>query len=423
MHIRVLVTLAVCSACWLGLQRKPLFLGAVASSADAEVEFDVNPDGSFSPKAHAFPSKKSKAASPKAGRKRSQAKPKQQAKKKAPAVVNGPNPFGRIAEMDARAANHLVFGFGGEKARLQAAAMAEAARDGAIKAKSASFGKEPYSTCLFPQAVGGEDDEDLEDGVNFGGEDIADELEAGGSGLGAYPELQPARETSADPWVLMFYAPWCPHCKDFKGPLRRAAKRMQGKVHIAAVDGTTSRELASRFSVNGYPSIYLLRNGSAWQYNRPRTADALTWWATEGYEQDEPVPWAESPVGPVATAKALLWGVIDTVSASTQPTADFLGVPVIGVQFAIVLSGVITVVGGLVLCAVVEGGHCRRGGFKYEYEMVESTEAEYLTQFEGGGTEERKQALKQVLEAEGTRKDRATRRATKPKRKFGVQTK
>lgn len=36
------------------------------------------------------------------------------------------------------------------------------------------------------------------------------------------------------------------------------------------MDGTRNRVLLMRFAVEGYPSIYLLRDGKTWQYNGAR---------------------------------------------------------------------------------------------------------------------------------------------------------
>lgn len=44
--------------------------------------------------------------------------------------------------------------------------------------------------------------------------------------------------------------------------------------HVTQVDGTQNRVLMKRFAVLGFPSIYLLKDGSTWQYSGMRsTAD------------------------------------------------------------------------------------------------------------------------------------------------------
>ena len=58
--------------------------------------------------------------------------------------------------------------------------------------------------------------------------------------------------------LVMFYAPWCGHCKRMKPEYARAASSMKEKgVHgkLAAVDTTIHRALGQRFEIRGYPTI------------------------------------------------------------------------------------------------------------------------------------------------------------------------
>ena len=70
---------------------------------------------------------------------------------------------------------------------------------------------------------------------------------------------------SASPSVLvMFYAPWCGHCKRAKPHFVSAAAKMKasgmaGK--LAAVDCTVHRKLSQRFEVKGFPTIKYFRDG------------------------------------------------------------------------------------------------------------------------------------------------------------------
>ncbi|XP_022914992.2 protein disulfide-isomerase A3 [Onthophagus taurus] len=83
-----------------------------------------------------------------------------------------------------------------------------------------------------------------------------------------------------DTVLVMFYAPWCGHCKRLKPEYEKAAEdliRNDPPVILAKVDCTEAgKETCNKFSVSGYPTLKIFRNGEMSQeYNGPRDASGI----------------------------------------------------------------------------------------------------------------------------------------------------
>jgi len=80
--------------------------------------------------------------------------------------------------------------------------------------------------------------------------------------------------------LVMFYAPWCGHCKKLKPEYAKAAELIKYNdppVVFAKVDCTEAgKETCNKFSVTGYPTLKIFRNGDLSQeYNGPREAAGI----------------------------------------------------------------------------------------------------------------------------------------------------
>ncbi|XP_071493170.1 protein disulfide-isomerase A5-like [Diadema antillarum] len=110
-------------------------------------------------------------------------------------------------------------------------------------------------------------------------ENFWEELD-GGENVHQLDDVSFSHFIGVNPSVLvMFYAPWCGHCKRMKPAYAEAAtlakeRNLPGK--FAAVDATTSVLTSSRFEIKGFPTIKYFKNGvEDIQYSGGRTTDAL----------------------------------------------------------------------------------------------------------------------------------------------------
>jgi len=77
---------------------------------------------------------------------------------------------------------------------------------------------------------------------------------------------------------VMFYAPWCGHCKTTKPEFEKLQESYKGPIKIIAIDcdDDKNKELVSKHDVKGFPTIRYYKDGlegEYTEYNGGRTAD------------------------------------------------------------------------------------------------------------------------------------------------------
>ena len=82
--------------------------------------------------------------------------------------------------------------------------------------------------------------------------------------------------------MIEFYAPWCGHCKSLKPEYKQAANELISlgvdTAQLVAIDATQSNELASKYDVQGYPTLIFAPGGDMTKtinYDGPRDAEGI----------------------------------------------------------------------------------------------------------------------------------------------------
>eukprot|EP00037_Helgoeca_nana_P007089 m.64872 g.64872 ORF g.64872 m.64872 type:complete len:512 (-) comp17923_c0_seq1:156-1691(-) len=85
--------------------------------------------------------------------------------------------------------------------------------------------------------------------------------------------------------LVEFYAPWCGHCKELAPEYAAAADTLADKgsaVKLIKVDATEQEKLASRYSVDAYPSLmWFAGDRPAVEFTGGRTAADIVVWVTK----------------------------------------------------------------------------------------------------------------------------------------------
>ena len=76
-------------------------------------------------------------------------------------------------------------------------------------------------------------------------------------------DLDTLLKTEKKPILMMFYAPWCGHCKRMKPELAAAATKVKGRYVLAGMDVDTPESFGVReqYNITGFPTLLYFENG------------------------------------------------------------------------------------------------------------------------------------------------------------------
>jgi thioredoxin-like negative regulator of GroEL len=90
-------------------------------------------------------------------------------------------------------------------------------------------------------------------------------------------------------WLIEFYTPGCSHCRNFATAYQSIAKTFhsdpKSKVRVARVDCTVEKALLTRFSIQGFPSFFLVSGWDVYEFEENRTTMNLIKFAEHGHKK------------------------------------------------------------------------------------------------------------------------------------------
>ena len=127
---------------------------------------------------------------------------------------------------------------------------------------------------------------------------------------GSSSSLVSVRMHAINAYISLLTAPWCGHCKSLAPEWANAAGQLKGTAKLGAVDATVHQQHASKYQIQGYPTILvcvsLVRHvtfnrrgfqvfsagsrGQFTKYEGGRTASDIVAFAKEKATENKPPP-------------------------------------------------------------------------------------------------------------------------------------
>ncbi|KAM6178966.1 dnaJ homolog subfamily C member 10 [Rhynchocyon petersi] len=87
------------------------------------------------------------------------------------------------------------------------------------------------------------------------------------------PQNFPANDK--EPWLVDFFAPWCPPCRALLPELRKASKHLYGQLKFGTLDCTVHEGLCSMYNIQAYPTTVVFNQSSIHEYEGHHSAEQI----------------------------------------------------------------------------------------------------------------------------------------------------
>uniref|UniRef100_A0A8B9BLE7 DnaJ homolog subfamily C member 10 n=1 Tax=Anser brachyrhynchus TaxID=132585 RepID=A0A8B9BLE7_9AVES len=87
------------------------------------------------------------------------------------------------------------------------------------------------------------------------------------------PQNFPGKEK--EPWLVDFFAPWCPPCRALLPELRKASKHLYGQLKFGTLDCTVHEGLCNMHNIRAYPTTVLFNQSDVHEYEGHHSAEQI----------------------------------------------------------------------------------------------------------------------------------------------------
>ena len=88
-----------------------------------------------------------------------------------------------------------------------------------------------------------------------------------------YMELKLIKQnggTGSKAKIILFKADWCGHCQNFLPKWEKLQNKYKNKYNFETYDSDKNQDIANKYKIQGYPTLYIEKNNKSKEYNGKR---------------------------------------------------------------------------------------------------------------------------------------------------------